>query len=77
MPDWLPHKQMNLGLDLRGGAHLLIEAKIEEAIREGLEGVLQSVRISLRKARIGYQSLSLIQNGVTVTINNEKKISEA
>jgi len=77
LPDWLPHKQMNLGLDLRGGAHLLIEAKIEEAIREGLEGVLQSVRISLRKARIGYQSLSLIQNGVTVTINNEKKISEA
>ena len=24
LPTWLPHKHMNLGLDLRGGAHLLL-----------------------------------------------------
>ncbi len=77
LPNWLPNKQINLGLDLRGGAHLLIEAKISDAIREGLEGVLQSVRISLRKARIGYQSLRLIENGVTVLIRNEKEITKA
>ena len=23
IPTWLPHKQVNLGLDLQGGAHLL------------------------------------------------------
>ena len=22
LPDWLPHKQVNLGLDLQGGSHL-------------------------------------------------------
>ena len=26
MPDWLPHEQINLGLDLQGGSHLLLEA---------------------------------------------------
>mgnify|MGYP000938052211 CR=1 FL=1 len=57
--------------------YLLIEAKISDAIREGLEGVLQSVRISLRKARIGYQRLRLIENGVTVLIRNEKEITKA
>ena len=56
---------------------MLIEAKISDAIREGLEAVLQSVRISLRKARIGYQSLRLIENGVTVLIRNEKEITKA
>src|ERR687892_331333 len=25
MPDWLPHDQINLGLDLQGGSHLLLE----------------------------------------------------
>ena len=27
MPAWLPHKQVNLGLDLQGGAHLLLSAR--------------------------------------------------
>ncbi len=25
IPDWLPHRQVNLGLDLQGGAHLLYQ----------------------------------------------------
>ncbi|MDH3475225.1 MAG: protein translocase subunit SecD, partial [Rhodospirillales bacterium] len=29
LPGWLPHKQINLGLDLRGGSYLLLEANIE------------------------------------------------
>ena len=49
IPSWLPKKQMNLGLDLRGGAHLLIEAKVEEALKEGLENLQQGVRSALRK----------------------------
>ena len=25
LPDWLPRKQVTLGLDLRGGSHLVVE----------------------------------------------------
>ena len=46
VPTWLPHKHMNLGLDLRGGAHLLIEARLEVAIKEGLDNLLFSARTS-------------------------------
>ena len=28
-PSWAPKKQMNLGLDLRGGSHILLEANAE------------------------------------------------
>ncbi|MCK5166958.1 MAG: protein translocase subunit SecD, partial [Rhodospirillaceae bacterium] len=28
LPGWLPSKQMSLGLDLRGGSHLLLEVKV-------------------------------------------------
>ena len=28
MPDWLPHQQINLGLDLQGGSHLLLEVNL-------------------------------------------------
>ena len=30
LPTWLPHKQVNLGLDLQGGAHLLYQLDEKE-----------------------------------------------
>tara|TARA_B100000676_G_scaffold299725_1_gene344446 strand:- start:367 stop:1938 length:1572 start_codon:yes stop_codon:yes gene_type:complete len=78
IPSWLPKKQMNLGLDLRGGAHLLIEAKVEEALKDGLENLQQGVRNALRKSpNIGYRNLGLIRNGITVNILKDKDILEA
>jgi preprotein translocase subunit SecD len=78
VPDWLPHKHMNLGLDLRGGAHLLIEAKIDTAIKEGLESLRRSARVALRrKPSIGYTGLRNIRNGTTVTILKEDQVTEA
>jgi len=68
IPSPLPNKQMNLGLDLRGGAHLLIEAKVEDAVREGLESLQQGVRGALRAAKVQYRGLGIIPNGVAVTV---------
>ena len=34
MPDWLPHQQINLGLDLQGGSHLLLEVDLGAVIDE-------------------------------------------
>jgi preprotein translocase subunit SecD len=77
VPGWLPSSQMNLGLDLRGGAHLLIEAKIEDALREGLESLQQGARSALRKENIGYTGLALIQNGIAVTIRKDEDVERA
>ena len=77
-PGWLPHKQMNLGLDLRGGAHLLIEAKLEVAIKEGLDNLLFSTRSSLRtNPQINYQNLRVVPNGVALTVLKPEQVGDA
>ncbi|MAU51995.1 MAG: protein translocase subunit SecDF [Roseovarius sp.] len=50
-PDWMPSGLVNLGLDLRGGAHLLAEVKVEEVYRTRLEGMWPEVRDLLREER--------------------------
>ena len=78
VPDWLPHKHMNLGLDLRGGAHLLIEADLDVALKEGLDNLLFGVRSSLRKApAINYRDLRVIPNGIGVTILKPEQVTDA
>lgn len=53
-PAWLPGRQVNLGLDLQGGSHLLLRVDWESIVRERLESVVDSLRTSLRGADIGY-----------------------
>ena len=78
LPDWLPHKHVNLGLDLQGGSHLLVEVEFNVVINEQLETVVDDVRTALRKARIKYTGLGVDgKTGVKVTIRNADKTEEA
>jgi preprotein translocase subunit SecD len=58
LPSWLPNQQVNLGLDLRGGSHLLLEVEVQAVIDEYLEALVGSARDELRSERIRYRSLS-------------------
>ena len=40
LSNWLPHKQVALGLDLRGGSYLLLEVDVAAAERERLNAVI-------------------------------------
>lgn len=55
MPEAGPGKQVNLGLDLQGGSYLLLEVQTEVVILERLEANIDSVRRSLRDAKVGYK----------------------
>ena len=57
VPSWLPHKQVSLGLDLRGGSHLLYEVDLNSVIRDRLSSVVDSARTELRNARVGYTGI--------------------
>jgi protein-export membrane protein SecD len=59
IPDWIPHKQINLGLDLQGGAHLLYEMDQKELIEDWLKTIRGDVRDALRQERIGYRGLAM------------------
>ncbi|SEQ57714.1 preprotein translocase subunit SecD [Solimonas aquatica] len=56
-PEWLKAigaKPMNLGLDLRGGVHFLLEVDIEEVRKKAVERILTEVPALLRKEDIRY-----------------------
>ena len=50
-PSYLPSSLVNLGLDLRGGAHLLAEVRLEEVYETRLEGLWPELRDVLRAER--------------------------
>jgi len=50
-PDWLPSSIVNLGLDLRGGAHLLAEVQLKDVYADRMNALWPEVRDALRKDR--------------------------
>ncbi|MDF1629141.1 MAG: protein translocase subunit SecD [Alcanivoracaceae bacterium] len=59
-PDWLRKigaSPMNLGLDLRGGVHFLIQVDSEAAVRQRMEAWAGEVRLMLRDDGVRYRSV--------------------
>ena len=50
-PDWAPNWLVNLGLDLRGGAHLLAEVQVSDVYADRIDGLWPEVRDRLRAER--------------------------
>ena len=50
-PGWMPSGLVNLGLDLRGGAHLLAEVQVADVYQARVEGMWPEVRDLLREER--------------------------
>ena len=50
-PNWLPSSLVNLGLDLRGGAHLLAEVKVDDVYESRMEAMWPEIRDALRDER--------------------------
>lgn len=50
-PGWLPTTLVSLGLDLRGGAHLLAEVQVEDVYADRMDGYWHEVRDVLRAER--------------------------
>jgi SecD/SecF fusion protein len=77
-PNWLPKRQVNLGLDLRGGAHLLLEVDTSVVLRERLEALVEGARNELRQARIGYTNLAVSgTNSVVVRLRDAAQTEQA
>ncbi len=50
-PTWLPSGIVNLGLDLRGGAHLLAEVQVEDVYAARMDAFWPQIRDALRDVR--------------------------
>src|SRR5689334_20850436 len=57
LPEWMPVRSINLGLDLQGGSHILLEADTKAVISDRLDAMVEAARTELRKQNIGYVDL--------------------
>ena len=62
--------KMSLGLDLRGGSHLLIEVDVQSVIRDRLEATKDEMQDLLLDAGITYQGRTVEGNAVVATLMN-------
>lgn len=76
-PGWLPSNQVNLGLDLQGGSHLLLQVDVETVLTERLEALEDDVRQTLRDERIGYTGLGNNDTSVSVRIRDASQVEQA
>ncbi len=77
LPDWLPKRQITLGLDLQGGSYLLLEVDTNALVKDKLDNLVGDIRAKLRKARIGYRGLGVQGDTALVTLTDPKQSDAA
>ena len=74
---WLPNRQVNLGLDLQGGAHLLVDVDVDTVMIDRLEAMSDQIRLRFRKARIGYTGLRVAKKTIMLQIRKPEQVDKA
>ena len=70
MPPFLPHKTLNLGLDLQGGSYLLLEVDTAGLLKEKVANLGDDVKKLLNEERIPIAGVSLQRQGVRLQLIN-------
>ena len=74
-PPWLSGmgaEAMNLGLDLRGGVHFLMDVDMDAAIKKALEGLASEFRGLLRDEKIRYKRIQTEADHVVIGFRNSE-----
>lgn len=77
LPDGFPKETVNLGLDLRGGAHLLYEVNIDQVFAERSSMFEQDFKEQFRKEKIEFESIDATGRGVRITLRDAANIDKA
>lgn len=79
-PNWLPSSLVNLGLDLRGGAHLLGEVQVEQVYKSRVDALWPELRRALAAERETVGAIRRVQSpdGVlAIEIGNPDQMARA
>ena len=78
MPAWMPSKTINLGLDLRGGSHLLLQADTRQVIADRIDSMADTARSEMRKDDIDYTGgIKTKRDGISFQLTNPEKDRDA
>ncbi len=75
-PSFFPKKQVSLGLDLRGGSHLLLEVDMGAVEKERLVGLVDEMRTQMLATKIGYSDLSSDNNHVSFALRDADRAKD-
>src|SRR3954466_4650209 len=77
-PKWLPQYRINLGLDLAGGSHLLLEADARDALKQRLQAKEDEVATELRHdPRIDIGDISTAGGKLSFLVRDPTKVDAA
>jgi preprotein translocase subunit SecD len=75
--DLWPHKKINLGLDLQGGMHLVLEVDSEKAVESTAERISQEIRQQLKQNRLRNVSVDRIEGTrISALVKSEENIDK-
>ena len=80
LPSFMPSKQLSLGLDLRGGSHLMLEASTDEVRKVKLDSLEDTVRSELRQAdggAIAFSDISTAGGRLSLVITDPARVDAA
>lgn len=66
---WIPHKTVNLGLDLRGGAHLLYEVDMDGVFVDRSASLAQDLTTSFKEAELSVKNIKPVNSGVEIEMD--------
>ena len=81
LPEYLPQKTVNLGLDLQGGAHLVLQVDMNAAVRQAYKTMEEGIKTQLRDrasgTRIRYRNMRTdTETGITFRLKNTEKTEQ-
>src|SRR5262245_60891846 len=76
LPRWLPHQQISLGLDLQGGASLLLEIDLKTAQRNQLTALVDSIRTRARTDQVQISGLQAVNDTVTFRVRDQAQVEK-
>jgi preprotein translocase subunit SecD len=73
-PSFVPSSQINLGLDLAGGSHLLLEGDTSDVAKQRLDQMEDIMRSELRRAKIEVGDMSTADGRISFLVRDPAKI---
>jgi len=79
-PEWMTKVRalpMYLGLDLRGGVHLLLQVDMRGALKQAVETYASDARTAMREKRVRFTEVAREPNGITVAFSDPAEAGKA
>jgi len=74
LPSWFPSQPVNLGLDLQGGSHILLDIGFDVVFADYMDGVADSLRRSMRKDSVPFSNISANRDSVSISSTDSEAV---